>query len=205
MIAVLRTMLIATLAAIVFAVAFTPRAVHRALDPDEPIAADGSMTAGRALTIYDTNPLFGAYGWPRQDPDDPANFAPRLGDERRMNERNRMLMKSLIGPLDWSRCEDTSRKLLINTAQTYYGMRGRQIHSFSMRGPRAKAAIEQEWSTPLDRQIDDFVRHAVQYGILHKAEVPANVYPEFAEVVADTKEMGAGCPPLKTDRGDQKL
>ncbi len=205
MIGVLRTMLLAVLAAIVVAVIFAPRAAHRALDPDEPIAADGSMRAGGALTIYDTNPLMGAFDWPRQDPDDPANFEPRLADERRMNKQDRGMMKTLIGPLDWSRCQDTPRKLLISGVKTYYGMRGRQINSFSMRGPRAKAAIEAEWSTPLDRQIDDFVRHAVQYGMLHKDEVPANVYPAFAAVVAGITELGAGCPPLKAVNGNAKL
>ena len=87
---------------------------------------------------------------------------------------------------------------------TYYGTRGREKHGFSLRGPRAKAAIEQEWSTPLDRQIDEFVRQAVQSGFLHKDEVPANVYPEFAKVFADTKEIGAGCPPLKTKRASKR-
>lgn len=204
MIRALRVMLVAVLAAVVFAVAFTPRDTHRPLDPDQPIAADGSMRAGRALTIYDTNPLLGAFGQVRPDPDDPGDFQPRIDDQRRMNEQDRLQMKALIGPLDWSRCQDTARTLLISTVRTYYGMRGRQMHSFSLRGPRAKAAIETEWSTPLDRQIDDFVRHAVQYGILHKNEVPASVYPEFAGVFADTRELGDGCPPLKSDRGVDK-
>ena len=47
---VLRAMLVAVLAAIAFEVVFAPRAAHRALDPDEPIAADGSMIAGKART-----------------------------------------------------------------------------------------------------------------------------------------------------------
>jgi hypothetical protein len=205
MIGVLRVMLVAVLAAIVFAVAFTPRAAHRALDPSEPIAADGSMRAGRALTIYDTNPLLGAFGQIRPDPDDPDNFEPRIDDQRRMNEQDRLAMRNLIGPLDWSRCQDPARRVIISTVQIYYGMRGRQMSSFSLRGPRAKAAIEAEWSTPFDREIDDFVRHAVQYGILHRNEVPANVYPEFARVIGDTRELGAGCPPLKADRGNTKL
>jgi len=203
--AALRVILALVLAAIAFEIVVVPRAAHRALDPDEPIAADGSMIAGRAQTIYDTNPLFGAFGWPRQDSDDPDDFEPRIEDDRMMNEQDRVLIKNLIGPLDWSRCEDTAREQLISAARTYYGTRGREKNSFSMRGPRAKAAIEAEWSTPLDRQIDDFVRHAVQYGILHKDEVPANVYPEFAKVLDNTRELGAGCPPLKIEKGDVKL
>ncbi len=89
MIAVLRVMLLAVLGRHRFRNDFLPRAKHRALDPDEPIAADGSMTAGRARTIYDTNPLLGAFGEkPRPDPDDPKNFA--VADrERSMDRRSR--------------------------------------------------------------------------------------------------------------------
>jgi hypothetical protein len=190
-------LLAAALAVVVSAIVLT-RAGNRPLDPDEPIAADGSMIAGRARTIYDTHPLLGGSGWTLQDSDDPANFGPRLDDERRMNEHDRMAMAAVIGPLDWSRCEDLPRRLLISATQAYYGERGRQIRSFSLRGPRAKAAVEAEWSKPLDREIDDFIRHAVQYGILHKSEMPANLYPEFARLFGDTRELGAGCPPLRT-------
>jgi hypothetical protein len=64
MITAFRALLIIALAAIVFEIVFAPRAAHRALDPDEPIAADGSMIAGKARTIYDTNPLLGAFSEP---------------------------------------------------------------------------------------------------------------------------------------------
>jgi len=205
MIATMRTMLVAALAAIVFTVAFTPRAAHKALDPNEPIAADGSMIAGRAQTIYDTNPLLGAFGQVRPDPDDPKEFEWLIENDRWYTEREREPIAKLLGPLDASRCEDTTRKMLIGAVRTYYGTRGREKHGFSLRGPRAKAAIEQEWSTPLDQKIDDFVRQAVQSGFLHKDEVPANVYPEFAKVFANTNEIGATCPPLKTEKGVEKV
>ncbi len=202
----LRTLLVAVLAAIVFAVAFAPRTAHRALDPDEPIAADGSMIAGRAQTIYDTNPLLGACGRPpRPDPDDPKDFEWRIENDRWTNDHAREQMAQLVGPLDASRCGDVARRRLIEAVHNYYRTRGGEIHSFSLRGPRAEAAMEKEWSTPLDRRIDEFVRQAVQSGFLHKDEVPANVYPEFAKVFADTKEIGTACPPLKIDRGDTKL
>jgi hypothetical protein len=205
MIAAVRTMLLAALAAIVFAVVFAPRAAHKALDPAEPIAADGSMIAGRAQTIYDTNPLLGAFGEVRPDPDDPNEFQWLIENDRWYTERDREAIAKLLGPLDASRCENAVRTRLIGAVRTYYGTRGREKHGFSLRGPRAKAAIEQEWSTPLDRQIDDFVRQAVQSGFLHKNEVPANVYPEFATVFADTREIGAACPPLKIERGVEKV
>jgi hypothetical protein len=205
MIGVLRAMLVAVLAASVFSVAFTPRAPHRALDPDEPIAADGSMIAGRARTIYDTNPLLGAFGQVRPDPDDPKEFEWLIENDRWYTDRDREPIAKLLGPLDASRCQNLARKMLISAVHTYYGTRGREKYGFSLRGPRAKAAIEREWSTPLDQRIDQFVRQAVQSGFLHKDEVPANVYPEFAKVFADTKEIGAACPPLKTDKGVEKV
>ena len=202
MFGILRALLVVVLAAIAFEIVFLPRDKHRALDPDEPIAADGSMRAGRTRTIYDTNPLYRAASQtPPADSDDPANVEADIKRDRPWAERERAFMKSVLGPLDWLRCKDMPRRMLIAAVHSYYGTRGRAKYAFSLRGTRAKAAIEAEWSTPLDREIDDFVGHAVQYGILHKTEVPANVFPEFAKTFADTEELGAGCPPLKTDRG----
>jgi hypothetical protein len=202
----LRTALVVVLVAIVFQVAFGPRSARRALDPDEPIAADGSKIAGGARTIYDTNPAFGAFGAPpRPDPDDPKDFEQRIKDEKWSMDHSRDAIAALLGPSEWSSCDDAARKKLIAAVQIYYRARGGQKNSFAARGPRAKAAIEQEWSTPLDRHIDEFVRRALQSGFIHKNEMPANVYPEFARTFADTKEIGLTCPPLKADRGIEKL
>jgi len=66
-----------------------PRAAHRALDPDEPIAANGSMIAGKARTIYDTEPLLGAFGQTRPDPDDPQDFDERIKIEKWGTDRAR--------------------------------------------------------------------------------------------------------------------
>jgi hypothetical protein len=206
MIGILRGLLVVALGAIVFEIAFLPREAHRALDPDEPIAADGSMIAGKARTIYDTNPLLGAFGeQPRPDPDDPKDFERWIEIDRPMHNRARDQMAQVLGALDASRCEDAERLKLIDAVQLYYRTRGNAMHSFTLRGPHAKAAMEAEWSTLLDRRIDDFVRRALLSGVLHKNEVPANVYPEFDRVFADTKEIGSACPPLKRVRGDEKL
>jgi hypothetical protein len=201
-----RALLVMVLTAIIFEIIFFPRAAHRPLDPDEPIAADGSMIAGKARTIYDTNPLLGAFGEPpRPDPDDPKDFQWMIEIYRPMNDRARDQMAQLLGPLDASRCEDASRRKLIEAVHGYYRTRGGEMYSFTLRGPHARAAMEKEWSTPLDREIETFVRRALQSGFLHKNEVPANVYPEFAKIFADTQEIGSTCPPLKVNRGDEKL
>ena len=189
-----RTVGMIALAAVAFVYVFEPGGTHRVLDPNDPIAADGSLIAGRAHTIFDTNPAYGAFRPPaRSDSDDPADFEPAIKRDRGWAETDRALFKRLLGRLDWSLCKGSDHAFLMMAVRNYYGTRGREKHNFSLRGPRATAAIEQEWSTPLDRQIDDYVRHAVQYGIVHKSDFPAKTYPEFAHVFADTKEFGVGC------------
>jgi hypothetical protein len=189
-----RTVGMIALAAVVFVYVFESGGTHRVLDPNDPIAADGSLIAGRAHTIFDTNPAYGAFRPPaRSDSDDPADFEPAIKRDRGWAESDRALFQTLLGRLDWSLCKGSDHALLMMAVRNYYGTRGREKHNFSLRGPRATAAIEQEWSTPLDRQIDDYVRHALQYGIVHKSDFPAKAYPEFAHVFADTEEFGVGC------------
>jgi hypothetical protein len=190
-----RTVGMIALAAVAFVYVFEPGGTHRVLDPNDPIAADGSLIAGRAHTIFDTNPAYGAFRPPaRSDSDDPADFEPAIKRDRGWAESDRALFQTLLGRLDWSLCKGGDhRMLMMVVVRNYYGTRGREKHIFSLRGPRATAAIEQEWSTPLDRQIDDYVRHALQYGIVHKSDFPAKAYPEFAHVFADAEEFGVGC------------
>jgi hypothetical protein len=189
-----RTVGVIALAAVAFVYVFEPGGTHRVLDPNDPIAADGSLIAGRAHTIFDTNPAYGAFRPPvRSDSDDPADFEPAIKRDRGWAESDRALFKPLLGRLDWSLCKGSDHALLMMAVRNYYGTRGREKHNFSLRGPRATAAVEQEWSTPLDRQIDDYVRHALHYGIVHKSDFPAKSYPEFAHVFADTEEFGVGC------------
>jgi len=205
MIGLLRAAFVVVLAAIAVEILVVPRAAHRALDPDEPIAADGSMIAGRAQTIYDTNPLLGAFGESRPDPDDPRDFEQRIAIEKWGTDHARDAMLQQIGPVDGSLCRPAVHARLMTALHGYYDTRGRQKHSFSLRGPRATAAIEREWSTPADRRIDAFVRQALLSGFVHKNEVLEHYLPEFEKTFADTEEVGAGCPPTKTDKGDVKF
>jgi hypothetical protein len=201
----LRVMLVAVLAAIVFEVAFAPRANHRPLDPDEPIAANGSMIAGKARTIYDTNPLLGAFGEKRENPDDPESFQWRIENDRWTNDHARDAMAQVVGPVDGALCAPAAHTRLMTALHNYYDARGREKHSFSLRGPRATAAMEREWSTPADHRIDEFVRRALLSGFLHKDEVLTHYLPEFERTFADTQEVGAGCPPTKTAKDSPAL
>jgi len=190
------------IAAVVYAIVFAPNGRHRPLGPDDPIAADGSMIAGRARTIFDTEPALREP--PRPDPDDPKDFEQRLKDEKRWTDHSREPIAQLVGPLDRSLCENARHKRLIASVRLYYDARGRQKHSFALRGPRAKAAIEKEWSTPLDQRIDNFVRATLVAGFLRKDDVPAAMYPEFAKVFANTDNAVGACPP-KPERNAEKL
>ena len=95
MIGVARTAAAVALGAAVTA-AFLPRDEHRPLDPHEPIAADGSLLAGRAHTIFDSEPALGAYGSPQSNSDDPADFEPVIKNDRGWADTDRALFKSLL-------------------------------------------------------------------------------------------------------------
>jgi hypothetical protein len=194
MIGVVRTAAAAALGLAVFT-AFLARGGNRPLDPNEPIAADGSLIAGRAHTIYDSEPVLGAYSTPsRSDSDDPADFEPLIKADRPSIEFDRSLFKRVLTePLDSSLCAERQHRMLLLAVRSYYEERGREKQTYTLRGPLATAAFEREWSTPADRDIDDYVRHAVQYGLLHKNEMANDPYGDFARTFADTKELGSGC------------
>lgn len=195
----------AALAAVAFMMLFAPGTRHRALDPDEPIAADGSLIAGRAHTVFDSEPALGAFSErARSDSDDPKDFQERLKDERWWTDHSRERIAQLLGRPDRSLCDNAKHKQLIAAVRSYYDARGRQKASFTLRGPRAKAAIEQEWSTPLDQRIDQFVRETILSGFLRKDEIPGSSYPEFAKLFADTEEVGAACPLLASEGSTER-
>jgi hypothetical protein len=183
---------------ILLAVALRPGGTHLPLDPDEPIAADGSLAAGQARTIFDTEPLLGAFGEPkRPDPDDPKELQTRAKYEQDWVDSARNAIGPWLYRTDWRLCEEDARVDLIQAVRRYYDTRGQQKANFSRQGPGGKAFIEQAWSRPLDRDIDAMVRHLAATGFLDTRYVPAGDYPEFAKVIAHTELVGVECPPLK--------
>src|SRR5437867_265453 len=153
---------------VLIAILLIPDREHSPLDPDEPIAADGSSAAGLARTIFDFDPFLGAFGetQPPPDPDDPWEFRARFELESEWVERSRDAIFRMLGPIDWSLCDPARHGQLVGALRTYYGARGRQKASFTLRGPRATAFVEQMWSTPFDQQVDRFACQLVESGFL---------------------------------------
>ncbi len=173
---------------------------HVPIDPDEPLAADGSLAAGKARTIYDIDPALGAPDPPiKVDSDDPNVFRRRFEEEAYWTARARPPMLEFLDRSDVWLCEDANRERLVEAVKTYYDIRGRQKASFSGRGPRAREFIAQAWATPLDQRIDAFARRVIMSGILD-AYLPRTYHPELAEAAAGAKPVGAACPPLKIER-----
>src|SRR5258707_13431747 len=70
------------------------------LDPDQPLAADGSLVAGRARTIFQFDPLLGAFDEVRPaDPDDPHDFEEYFAIESNWVDRSRDGIVDLIEPI----------------------------------------------------------------------------------------------------------
>lgn len=186
-----RTVTFTALAIAVLVLASAQGINRSILDPNGPIAADGSMTAGRARTFHDAEPASGALTPSNQMSDDPADFEPAIERERSHAEAQRAQFKNFGGKLDVSLCKGSDRWMLFLAVRDYYQTRGREKSGFALRGPRATAAIDREWSSATDREIDNYVKHALQYGFLHQRDFSA--LPEFAKTFADTEEFGEGC------------
>jgi hypothetical protein len=137
MLASARTVGFIALAAVAFVFFCTSDARRRLLDPNEPIAADGSLAAGRAHTFFDSEPAHSAFAQPRPDSDDPADFEPLIKNDRVWAETDRALFERLLGRLDWSLCKGSDHQLLLMAVRDYYQTRGREKYVFSLRGPRA--------------------------------------------------------------------
>jgi hypothetical protein len=165
------------------------------LDPDQTLAADGSLSAGRARTIFQFDPLLGAFDEPRlADPDDPHDFEEYFALESDWVDRSRDAIVDLIEPVGPALCEPERRKRLIAAIRTYYDARSRQKASFRLRGPRASRFIEQAWSTTTDHQIDSFVRQLVTLGFLSTREISTGTYPDLLDVIAHVSVRATACP-----------
>jgi hypothetical protein len=188
-------MLIFTLAgAAGFILALLPIGGHQPLDPDEPLAADGSMADARARSssstacsapsmnrsrrliptirrIFAPTSTFKNHGWTIAGKQSVASFLPSPNSSVR-GQRTML----------WS------RPSIIITKDGAPKKAG-----FVRRGPNASAFIEEVWATDLDREIDAFARNLLIAGYLPESDLRRRNYPELAKVVTGVKKAGAAC------------
>jgi hypothetical protein len=138
----------------------------RMLGPLDPIAADGSFKAGRALTISELDPS------PEPalpDLDDPAKFEEIFPGSRAERERDAIL--DLAGSLGPDLCEPDRHQQLIAAIQSYYGTRKYLTTEFHFRGPRASRFIDKAWATAKDSQIEALMHQLLERGYLRAREI----------------------------------
>jgi hypothetical protein len=189
-------------ALVVASVMLPPLGRHAPLDPDEPIAKDGSHAGGLARTIFDFEPVLGAFDEPKPpiDPDDPKAIREGFELDKDWTDRRRERIIEFLDAADAAFCDEAYRQRLITAIKAYYDARGRQKMGFSRRGPRAKIFIEAAWSTLLDQRIDAFVRRLVISGTVKPPDLPDRSYPEFAKVIGGLAVRGDGCGSSSAER-----
>ena len=137
---------------------------EQVLGPRDPIAADGSLTAGRALTIGDQQ---AALEKPRSDLDDPVIFRERLSASS--VESDRLAVLGFVGLAGPTICE--WRAQMIAAIRKYYGTKAYFLNEFHFRGPRAARFVDDALASPEDRKIDALVQQWIKTGYLRANEI----------------------------------
>jgi hypothetical protein len=137
---------------------------RRALDPREPIAADGSLTAGRALTLADQEPPKAPV-----DLDDPTTFE-RVFSRSSIGRSRDAVLEFIELPAS-AICEPDRRQQLIAAIRLYKADRKYLSTEFHFRGPRASKFIDQAWTSEKDLRIEGYMARLVQQGYLRASEV----------------------------------
>lgn len=148
---------------------------RRALDPRDPIAADGSLTAGRALTLADQEPPKAPV-----DLDDPLSFERVFS--RSSIGRSRDAVLEFIELSGSAICESHRRQQLIDAIRLYNADRKYLSTEFHFRGPRASKFIDQAWTSEKDLKIEGFTAQLVQQGYLRASEIsPPSFFRDIFE------------------------
>jgi hypothetical protein len=151
--------------AVVLAALFAGGEHERALGPRDPIAADGSLTAGRALTIDQIEP-------PKPAPpglDDPRQFEERFANSR--VERYRDATLEFVKLPNSALCEPGYRKQIVEAIQNYSGVKRYMSNEYHFRSPRAGKFIDDAWTSAKDRQIEAFVTRLLEQGYFRADEI----------------------------------
>ncbi|CAL75400.1 hypothetical protein; putative membrane protein [Bradyrhizobium sp. ORS 278] len=160
---VIRIALAAIIILVALLVVNEPRTL---LGPRDPIAADGSLKAGRALTISDLDPTSERA---TPDLDDPGGFEQRFSSSP--IERNRDAVLEFARSFGPALCKPDRRQQLIATIQEYYATKRYLSAEFHFRGPRASQFIKAAWTTPKDHEIEDFVQQLLEKGYIRPRQI----------------------------------
>jgi hypothetical protein len=152
--------------AVVLATLFVSGERKRVLGPRDPIALDGSLNAGRALTIAELKPPPEA---PLSDLDNPGIFEERFSKSSVERYRDAILnFIELPGP---AICEPDRRGQIVAAIQSYYGIKKYLNAEFHFRAPRASKFIDDAWTSPKDQQIEAFVGRLLERGYVRAREI----------------------------------
>ena len=147
------------------------------LGPRDPIAADGSFAAGRALTISELSPPS-----PLPDLDDPGIFERVYSNSSAEQSRDAILaFAGLTGP---AICEPERRAQIVAAIRNYNGIKRYLSTEFHFRGPRASKFIDQAWRSSKDHQIEAFVRQLLERGYLRTREISPRKHSFVLDVIA---------------------
>jgi hypothetical protein len=180
--------LILVIAALVPLSYWAPKAVA----PNEPLAVDGSLTAGRNRTFTDQNP--GIYGPPplsRREPGDTRDRDFLRSIDAHTRERFRRSALDELRRPGPSLCEGGGRKALIASMNAYYSERYSQVNSHAVRTPAEQAEVEKAWSTAADQQIDGLFRDFFVRGYFRRADLRR--WSVIDEVLSGAVQTGHAC------------
>lgn len=164
----------------------------KAVAPNEPLAVDGTLSAGRNNTFADQHS--GIYAPPplsQREVGDARDREFRKAIDANTRERFRS------GALDQLRrpgpalCEGDGRKELIASVNAYYSERYSQVHSSAVRTPAEQAEVEKAWSTAADQQIDGLFRDFFIRGYFRRADLRR--WSVIDEVLSGAVTTGQAC------------
>jgi hypothetical protein len=164
----------------------------RAVAPNEPLAVDESLSAGRNRTFVDAHP--GIYAPPplsRRELGDARDREFREGIDRRLRERVRAEALDQLRRPGPALCEGAGRKDFIGGVGGYYRLRYSDQHNYAVRTPAEQAQVEKAWSTPLDQQIDGLLREFFVSGYFRRQDLRKS--PIIDEVLSGAVPTGRAC------------
>jgi hypothetical protein len=149
----------------------------RVLGPSDPIAADGSLTAGRALTISELKPPA-----PLPDLDDPGIFERVFLNSSAEPSRDAILaFIELTGP---ALCESDRHAQMVAAIRNFYGIKKYLSAEFHFRGPRASKFIDEAWASSKYQQVEAVVQQLLERGYLRPREIWPRNHSFLLEAIA---------------------